>query len=166
LAAAGAKVHALDFSTGMLEQARGKPEASSVAFIVHDLSEPLPFGDGCFDRVVCGLVVDHISDLARLFGEMRRVCRKTGCMVVSVMHPAMMLRGVQARFHDAENGAEFRPASQANQVSDYVLAAIRAGCVLDHLSEHAADEALAQRWERARKYVGWPMLFLMRLSPG
>ena len=34
-----------------------------------------------------------------------------------------------------------------------------------HLSENAVDEKLANRLERARRYVGWPMLFLMRLSP-
>jgi hypothetical protein len=46
---------------------------------------------------------------------------------------------------------------------DYVLAAARAGCVFDHLSEHSVTEELAREVARARKYVGWPMLFLMRL---
>ena len=77
----------------------------------------------------------------------------------------MMLRGVQARFRDPESGQEFRPASHAHQLSDYVLAAARAGCVFDHLSEHAVDEDLANRLERARRYVDWPMLFVMRLLP-
>jgi hypothetical protein len=99
--------------------------------------------------VVCGLVIDHIVDLALLFREMRRVCRPGGWVVVSVMHPAMMLRGVQARFHDATSGREIRPASQANQISDYILAAARAGFVFDHLSEHAVDESLANREQRA-----------------
>jgi hypothetical protein len=38
--------------------------------------------------------------------------------------------------------------------------------ILDHLSEHAVDEALANRLERAQRYLGWPLLFLMRLVPG
>jgi malonyl-CoA O-methyltransferase len=119
-----------------------------------------------FDRVVCGLVVDHIADLASLFSGMLRVCKPTGRVVVSVMHPAMMLRGVQARFRHPGTGQEIRPASQPHQLSDYVLAAARAGCVFDHLSEHVVGEDLAGRLERARKYVGWPMLFMMRLLPG
>jgi hypothetical protein len=45
------------------------------------------------------------------------------------------------------------------------MAAVHAGFILDHLSEHAVDEELANRLERARKYLGWPMLFLMRLMP-
>ena len=40
-----------------------------------------------------------------------------------------------------------------------------AGLVLDHISEYAADEELAQRCQRAVKYVGWPMLLLMRFTP-
>jgi SAM-dependent methyltransferase len=166
LAAAGAVVAAVDFSAAMLEQARMKAGAGEIAFVVHDLSKPLPFAAGTFDRVVCGLVIDHIADLGLLFREMRRVCRPGGWVVVSVMHPAMMLRGVQARFHDATSGREIRPASQANQISDYILAAARAGFVFDHLSEHAVDESLANRVERARRYLGWPMLLMMRLSPG
>jgi malonyl-CoA O-methyltransferase len=165
LARAGASVRALDFSAGMLEQACRKAGADKVSFQVHDLSEPLPFPDETFDRVLCGLVIDHIANLDGLFGEMLRVCRSSGCVVVSVMHPAMMLRGVQARFRDPDSGQEFRPASQPHQLSDYVLAAARAGCVFDHLSEHAVDEVLAERLERARRYVGWPMLFVMRLRP-
>jgi len=164
LASAGATVEALDFSSAMLAQARQKAGASGVSFRLHDLSCPLPFPAESFDRVLCGLVLDHIADLGSLFGEMRRVCRCSGRVVVSVMHPAMMLRGVQARFHDPYGGREIRPASYPHQLTDYVLAAVRAGFVLDHLSEHAVDETLANRLERARRYVGWPMLLVMRLT--
>ncbi|HXI82888.1 MAG TPA: class I SAM-dependent methyltransferase [Verrucomicrobiae bacterium] len=166
LASAGAAVHALDFSAAMLERARTKAQGLNITFLAHDLAEPLPFTDQSFDRVVCGLVIDHISDLVGLFGEMRRICRPSGFVVVSVMHPAMMLRGVQARFHDPASGREIRPASCPHQLSDYIMAAVRAGFILDHLSEHVVDEALANRLERARRYLGWPLLFLMRLVPG
>jgi SAM-dependent methyltransferase len=166
LSAAGATVHALDFSEAKLERAKAKPGAANVVFQVHDLAEPLPFASETFDRVVCGLVIDHIADLDGLFREMSRVCRPAGFVVVSVMHPAMMLRGVQARFTDPASGREIRPASCPHQLSDYIMAAARAGFVFDHLSEQAVDEALASRLERARRYLGWPMLFLLRLVPG
>ena len=42
LAAAGARVTALDFSEEMLRKARAKPGAAAVTFVVHDLAEPLP----------------------------------------------------------------------------------------------------------------------------
>ena len=165
LASAGAAIHALDFSAAMLERARTKAQGLNIAFRAHDLAEPLPFATASFDRVVCGLVIDHIADLVGLFREMRRICRPSGFVVVSVMHPAMMLRGVQARFHDPASGREIRPASCPHQLSDYIMAVVRSGFILDHASEHAVDEALANRSERARRYLGWPLLFLMRLVP-
>jgi malonyl-CoA O-methyltransferase len=165
LAGAGAVVTAVDFSPGMLAQARAKPGAERVAYVVHDLAAPLPFAEESFDRVVCGLVVDHIADLDTFFRAMRRVCRPTGCVVVSTVHPAMHLRGVRARFRDPASDREVRPASVEHSISDYVNAAARAGFMFDELVEQAADEGLADRVERARKYLGWPLLFAMRLSP-
>ena len=166
LAMAGAHVHALDFSEGMLARARAKAGQLNIVFHTHDLAQPLPFADDAFDRVMCGLVIDHMSNLGGLFCEMHRVCRSSGFVVVSVMHPAMMLRGVQARFRDPASGREVRPASCSHQLSDYIMAAALAGFNFDHLSEQSVDEALANRLKRAQRYLGWPMLFLMRLKPG
>jgi malonyl-CoA O-methyltransferase len=98
LARAGAIVHGVDFSQAMLDRAHRKAGALPIEFTIHDLARALPFDDGNFDRVVCGLVIDHIADLTGLFREMRRICRPGGFAVVSVMHPAMMLRGVQRGF--------------------------------------------------------------------
>jgi len=165
MAVAGARVTALDFSSQMLAQAREKTREADVRFQLHDLSQPLPFAAKNFDRVLCALVVDHIEELDKLFSEMHRVCRPTGNVVVSGMHPAMMLRGVQARFRLPETDREIRPVSYPHEMSDYVMAAARAGFAFDHLSEHVVDENLAARLGRARKYLGWPMLFLMRLLP-
>ena len=165
MAGAGARITALDFSSRMLAEARKKAGESDVRFQLHDLSQPLPFPPESFDRVLCALVVDHIEDLDKLFAEMHRVCRPTSNVIVSGMHPAMMLRGVQARFRLPETDREIRPASCPHEMSDYVMAAARAGFAFDHFSEHVVDENLAGRLERARKYLGWPMLFLMRLLP-
>lgn len=164
MAAAGAKVDAIDFASGMLEKARAKTAGLPIQFTGHDLTEPLPFPDGSFDRVLCALVLDHIANLRELFGEMRRICRPDGFIVVSIMHPAMMLKGVQARFRDPTTGQEIRPQSHANQISDYVKAALESGLTIDHMSEHTVDESLAERIPRAAKYLGWPLLLLMRLT--
>jgi malonyl-CoA O-methyltransferase len=168
LAEAGAEVWGVDFSDGMLERARTKASNGKhpIQFISHDLARPLPFADGFFDRVVCGLVLDHIPDLERFFGELKRICSLKGFLVISVMHPAMMLRGVQARFHDAESRREIRPESFPHSLSDYFMAATGAGLHLDHASEQAVDHALAARIPRAERYLDWPMLFVMRLSRG
>jgi len=164
LAARGARVTAVDFSAGMLARARAKPGAERVRFVEHDLAKSLPFAGASFDRVVCGLVVDHISALAPFFADLGRVCRPSGFAVVSVMHPAMMLKGVQARFTDPSTGRETRPESFRHQLSDYVMAALGSGVRIRDLSEHAADAALAERVPRAARYVGWPLLLMLVLG--
>ncbi len=166
LAAAGARVTALDFSPRMLEAARAKPGAARVRFVLHDVATPLPLEDGAADRVLCCLVMEHVADLTALFRELGRACAPAprGAIIVSAMHPAMMLRGVQARFHDPRTGARTQPASLPHQVSDYVMAALSAGLTIEHLGEHALDEALAAEHPRGARYAGWPMLLLMKLS--
>jgi ubiquinone/menaquinone biosynthesis C-methylase UbiE len=165
-AAAGACVTAVDFSSAMLDRARAKPGAEAVTFIQHDLAKPFPLQSAAFDRVFCCLVLDHIGALDTFFAELRRLCRPKGCVIISVMHPAMSLRGVQARFIDPATGRRISPAGHAHQMSDYLMGAVRAGLNLGHISEHAADAALAARSPRAAKYIGYPMLLLMKLTPG
>ena len=62
LAAAGASVTAVDFSEGMLAEARLKPGADKIRFLIHDLHEQFPFSDGVFDVVISGLVLEHIGN--------------------------------------------------------------------------------------------------------
>jgi ubiquinone/menaquinone biosynthesis C-methylase UbiE len=164
-AAAGAKVTAVDFSKAMLERARAKPGAKTIHFIRHDLRRRFPLPSAAFDRVCCCLVLDHIRDLARFFGELRRLCRPSGFVIISVMHPAMSLRGVQARFIEPQTGCRLSPAGHPHRMADYLTAAARAGLSLEYISEHAGDKSLAARSPRAGKYRGWPMLLLMKLGP-
>jgi 2-polyprenyl-3-methyl-5-hydroxy-6-metoxy-1,4-benzoquinol methylase len=167
MAAAGARITALDFSEAMLQRARAKPGAQAVTFIRHDLALPLPLPAAAFDQVLCCLVVEHIADLESFFRALGRVCKPDGFVIVSALHPAMNLRGVQARFIDPATGRRVSPHSYPHQIADYVMAAVRAGLTLDHLSEHAVDAALAARSPRGNKYLDWPLLLLMRLvSPG
>src|ERR1043166_1121096 len=148
LAAAGAKVTAVDFSEAMLNCARAKPGAQPVKFLCHDLTEQLPLDSASFDRVFCFLVLDHIPDPVKFFAELRRICHPDGSAVLSVMHPAMSLRGVQARFIEPASGRRISPASHSHQTSDYLMAAVRAGLRLEPVSEHAADGGLAARSPR------------------
>lgn len=165
LAAAGARVTAVDFSDGMVAKARDKAGWDRVEFITHDLTRPLPFRDQCFDRVLSCLVLDHISDVVAFFSECRRVCRHDGFVLISVFHPALMLQGIQARFIDPVTGRDVRPASHANQISDYVMGAMRSGLTIAHMSEHVVDDEMAARVPRTANYRGWPLLLLMKLRP-
>jgi malonyl-CoA O-methyltransferase len=161
LAARGADVTAVDFSNGMLAKARAKPGADRVRFVQHDLSQRLPFDDASFEHLICCLVLEHVPDLEPVYREMRRVCR--GAAVISLMHPAMMLRGVLAHFDDPVTGREVQPRSVAHETADFIMAALTAGWRLDHIVERAPDAELAGRSASAGRYLGWPLLLALRL---
>jgi malonyl-CoA O-methyltransferase len=164
LAAGGATVTAVDFSEGMLAEARKKPGAEAVRFLTHDLHESLPFAAGAFDLVVSGLVLEHLRELDGFFAEARRVLRAGGRAVVSAMHPAMFLRGTQARFTDPASGEVVQPGSVPHPIGALVMAAVRAGFRLGDVAEFAPDDEFANRYPRAARYVGWPMLVVLQLA--
>jgi malonyl-CoA O-methyltransferase len=116
-----------------------------------------------FDLVVSGLVLEHLRELNGFFAEARRVLRPGGRAVVSAMHPAMCLRGTQARFTDPTSGEVVQPGSVPHSVSAFVMAAVRGGFRLVDVAEFAPDAAFAEKYPRASKYVGWPMVVVMAL---
>ena len=164
LAEAGAKVTAVDFSHGMLAEARSKSSADGVCFVQHDLHDPLPFTADEFDAVVSGLVLEHLRDLTAFFAEARRVLKPSGRAVVSAMHPAMFLRGSQARFTDPDSGEIVHPGSLAHSMSDLIMSAIRGGFQVTNVAEFSPDQQFADRYPRAEKYVDYPMLVVMQLA--
>jgi ubiquinone/menaquinone biosynthesis C-methylase UbiE len=127
LARIGQRVTALDFSAGMIEKARGKITLDNVIFGVADLTEPWPCQDQSFDLIVCNLVLEHISDLAFVFGEAFRVLRRGGRFFVSELHPFRQYQGTQARFQRHQETtmipafvhhiSEFIDAGAANQLA-------------------------------------------------
>jgi uncharacterized damage-inducible protein DinB/SAM-dependent methyltransferase len=158
----GARVTCVDFSSGMLSEARNRLSGREVTFVEHDLRKRLPFADGSFDAVLCCLALEHVADLASFFCEGRRICKVGGFLVCSDMHPAMRLRGKQASFDDPDTGTTVRVEGFEHPVSEYVAAALGAGLVIEEIEEHKGDGALLETFPRIAKYIGWPMLIAMR----
>jgi SAM-dependent methyltransferase len=166
LAGRGARVTAIDFSEGMLGRARAKPGAELVRWLVHDLNDPpLPLPARSFDRVLCALTAEHVAALPPFFAELGRICRDDGRILVTDMHPALLLTGLEARFHDPETGRDTRPVSAGNRISDYVNGALAGGLRIVRMGEREVDEELARARPRAEKYLGWPMLLWLEVAP-
>jgi malonyl-CoA O-methyltransferase len=164
LAQQGARMTAVDFSAGMVAKAASKPGWDRVRFVQHDLSKPLPFAEGAYDLVLSALVLEHLANLDLFFRECARVVRPRGDVTLSAMHPAMMLRGVTAHFTDPATGQDVHPRSQPHQISDFLMASVRANLRLVHIGEHAIGREQAATNPRAAKYEGWPMLLLMKFT--
>lgn len=65
----------------MLQKAKEKFEGSSITFLKMD-AQQLEFNDGSFDYVIGSLILSVVPDSTKAFGEMIRVCRKEGLVVV------------------------------------------------------------------------------------
>jgi malonyl-CoA O-methyltransferase len=140
LAGIGRSVRALDFSEGMIAQARGKLPLENVSFAVADLTTRWPVETGSVDLVVCNLVLEHIRDLNFIFSETARVLAAGGRFFLSELHPFRQYQGGLARFQFGQTTREI-PA-HVHHVSEFLSAADGHGLRLLNLKEfwHAEDE--------------------------
>jgi phosphatidylethanolamine/phosphatidyl-N-methylethanolamine N-methyltransferase len=73
------KVTAIDFSPAMLEQAKRKKDARSIAVDLHLMDiEFLQFADNSFDAVVASFVFCSVPAPAKGLKELHRVCKPDG----------------------------------------------------------------------------------------
>ncbi len=124
---------ALDFSEGMLAQARFKVSATHVEFRRADLTKPWPADTASADLVVGNLVLEHIEHLEHIFAEAARCLEPGGGLFLSELHPFRQYQGTQANFQRGQQTTRI-PAFTHN-VSDYLAAAEAAGLQLAALDE-------------------------------
>jgi SAM-dependent methyltransferase len=164
LAAAGHRVAGVDTSPEMLAVARRRlPDAD----LREGSLESLPFPDASFDLAVCALALTHIPTLDGAIGELARVLRPGGRLVLSDVHPAFVtVVDGQARFA----GGFVR--NHVHLASAYLAAARRAGlAVVDCLEplmrpEDARGEPLHAFAPEAAMdaLVGLPYLLIWDLA--
>jgi ubiquinone/menaquinone biosynthesis C-methylase UbiE len=58
-------------------------KSSKWALIAADITQ-LPFGNNCFDVIICSEVMEHIRDEKRALAELKRVLKKGGFLALSV----------------------------------------------------------------------------------
>ena len=136
----GESVHAIDFSEGMIRQAREKVRAENVRFSVANLTERWPCNAQAYDLVVCNLVLEHIEDLSFIFKETFRVLQEGGNFLLNELHPFRQYEGKKARFQSGEELLEI-PAF-IHHISDFTTSASNSGLKLVRLDErwHAQDQ--------------------------
>lgn len=140
LADIGAKVHALDFSPGMIEKAREKVKAKNVRFSTADLTKRWPCDDAEYDLVTCNLVLEHIQDLQHIFAEAVRTLKSKGKFFINELHPFKQYLGTKARF---EKGGKITEVDVfVHHISDFTNSAAQHGFVLVKFGEywHEADK--------------------------
>ncbi|RJQ75894.1 class I SAM-dependent methyltransferase [Amycolatopsis panacis] len=88
LVARGHEVIGVDQSPEMMR--RAKTKVPSAEFRIGDL-ERLPVTDHAVDLAVCALALSHLNDIGPAIGEFRRVLRPGGRLIVTEVHPMMVL---------------------------------------------------------------------------
>jgi ubiquinone/menaquinone biosynthesis C-methylase UbiE len=162
----GAEVVGIDFSEKMLKEASEKISSGRAKFIQHDIRKPLPFDDNQFDGILSTLVFEHIENIESLFREMKRICKPGGFILISEMHPAMRLKGAQAAYTNPGTGEKIKLRSINHTVSDFVKSAINCGLNNSEIREDEGTEKLAAKKPRAKNYISWPMLLILKLDNG
>jgi ubiquinone/menaquinone biosynthesis C-methylase UbiE len=115
LAQLGHDVTGLDASPWMLAQAAQKDPTLR---LMEGKIETLPFRDDTFDAAVCSLLFDHLSRIDHAIGELARVVRTGGRVLISNIHPTMAIVGAHAAFRDANGDPNFI-RSYHHPVSEY-----------------------------------------------
>lgn len=87
LAQRGAQVTGVDGSETLVAHA-SSAAGPGARVIHHNLEQPMAFlDDHSQDGVLCALVLHHLSDRHRFLGEVHRILRPGGWLVVSSTHP-------------------------------------------------------------------------------
>lgn len=131
----GATVLALDFSEGMLQQARARAQTSNARFVQHDIRSAWPVENDSADVIIAMLVLEHIDGLGPIFAEASRALRKGGDLFLCELHPIRQLAGGQAQFTVHETGKRERVAAYLHDVSEYVNTGLDSGFEVVHLGE-------------------------------
>ena len=123
LATLGHRVTGIDATAEMMETAKAK--VPSAQFETADLTA-IPLSDGAMDFAVCTLALTHCAGLGPPIRELARVVRPGGHVVISDIHPLMVLLGVHGgyRLNQTEYGVV---RNYVHLASDYLTSFQKAG---------------------------------------
>jgi len=158
------------------QQARSADE-----YKVADASD-LPFSEETFDLVVAYNVLMDVENVPTAMREIRRVLRRTGTLMVSIVHPFAdrgRWAGPEAdapfiiedryfgrkRFEVVEerNGLQMRFAGWSQPLENYMLALEGAGFVVSALREPTPDAASI--WAQTQRWSRFPLFLWLKARP-
>jgi malonyl-CoA O-methyltransferase len=165
LGGAGAAIAVgVDLSIEMLAAASDR----SHPLVAGDLRR-LPIASGSFDLVWCRLVIGHVAEIGAAYGELARVCRPGGTVVVTDFHPAAVAAGHRRTFRDA--GGEVREVehhvhSSESHAAWAALAGLRLRATREGRvgPEIRAFYRAAHREDSYRAHLGLPLVLALEFQ--
>jgi malonyl-CoA O-methyltransferase len=129
----------------------------------------LPIRDESIDVVWCRLAIGHVPDLTSAYGELARVARPGGAVIVTDFHPDATTAGHRRTFRDA-NGAAHSVEHFVHPVSSHEAVADRLGLTLTQRIDARVGpvvESLYQTAGRSERYAeqrGLPLVLALRFD--
>lgn len=114
----------------------------------------LPYRAGAFDLVWCRLVVGHLPTVEEAYGELARVCRAGGAVVVTDLHPEAAAAGHRRTFRDA-GGALHEVEHHLHPLERHRAAAAAAGLAPAARRDGRVDAALRPLYARAGRLAAY-----------
>jgi ubiquinone/menaquinone biosynthesis C-methylase UbiE len=157
------RITAVDLSRGMLCRARRDIEKREEISWVQASVTRLPFQSRFFDRIMSGLVLDHIERPEHLFEQIAAVLKPQGRAVVTAVHPDMQrLTGVDIEL--ASLNGPVRISGYLHEVRSLVAAAQDAKLTVECVEEPVVTEVMVTQRSDWRHKLGCPALLLLALS--
>lgn len=132
----GYKVTGMDLSPAMLFQAR-KTRNKKINFIEGDLTA-IPLKEASVDLAVCALALTHLPNIEKALSEFKRVVRPGGHIIISDIHPWLVMLGGQAEFFD-KTGRRGYVLNHVHWYSDYLKSFQRLQLKVVECSEPAME---------------------------
>lgn len=101
-------VTGLDYHAPAIEHNRSRHTAPNLRFVEHDANTPLPFPDSSFDLVVSSEVIEHIDRRRELLGEIVRVGRPGGYLILKTPNAVSVAPESNPHHHHTYTLEEFR----------------------------------------------------------
>jgi ubiquinone/menaquinone biosynthesis C-methylase UbiE len=156
----GHEVIGVDASPAMLQRARQRLPGLDLR--LGDLRH-LPVVDGSVDLVVTGLALTHVPDLDPVFAEFARVLRPGGHLVVSEIHPDLVLLGSVVHGLDPDGQPQLAETHR-HTPGDVLRASLAVGLHVRRFEERPRDETPLESLREGPAGIGpwssWPWTLL------
>lgn len=162
----------IDFSLNMLHSARQQLPPLFCTKLAGAEVLALPFTGESFEVVVSSFVMGYVQDLDRAIGELARVTRSGGTLLISDFHPFGHLLGWNRSFLELHDGKleEFCIRHHLHLHEDYFRAIKKAHLRVEELREPRIDESVKYFFDRTRKgleayekFNGFPAVLMFKL---
>jgi ubiquinone/menaquinone biosynthesis C-methylase UbiE len=157
------RIVGMDLSDKMLARARQRITGRANVHLIQASASALPFRASSFDRVMSGLVIDHVASAERLFAGIAAVLTPNVNAVITAVHPHMQrLIGCEIEITASDRNT-IRIPGRLHEV-DHLLAAARcAGLAIVAMDEPRVTAAMVEHRPAWSRKLGCPALLLLAL---